>query len=568
MQTDIVINIGNQDLEQSQSWVKTPSINSKLEQALPIIQDAIRGLTSIDKKFTADATGWSWNKDKAIQEDAGVLKHHIDALNVIKTLSEAERKQLVPQLCTVYKILDVLKTNKYLDSNSTQQVILAFNQIQHHCFGFGNELCQIHSLISTAARLFDESKPADHLLDAMDGTSAALVLKSKATNIHSENTYKLLTKIHSYLKQEHIIKHLSVDDLVKLKALACWMMANYIKVQEQRLDLVEHIYSELREINLTVNASLAKREKDEFAEAKCQAAIASLFSLKDHLSSKIYFHDFWYVDKHVEELKNCKQYLKSLNSFIRDPDEKNIEGLIFLKKNPDAGIALYEVPSQKERKNLIVFSYAREGVMSYYNYLQSRSSKLGIGGLGHAPVYDAAEKCWEPLKEMLKECNYSENNIDQIITAGFGIDGAVAQVQSFLLAKEYPKIQTRTYSMGVAPYLDVNAAVNVHKQPNHYAINIILKDDTSLGVSKFSSYVAKAYKTDNFHGQFEAHNRDWFMSDITGHDRNIYADKAEPAIQQPIEMHALYHELDRMAKKIADKEVAAEALYEVMKPSN
>jgi hypothetical protein len=58
------------------------------------------------------------------------------------------------------------------------------------------------------------------------------------------------------------------------------------------------------------------------------------------------------------------------------------------------------------------------------------------------------------------------------------------------------------------------------------------------------------------------------MSDITGHDRNIYADKAEPAIQQPIEMHALYHELDRMAKKIADKEVAAEALYEVMKPSN
>lgn len=547
-------------------WIITPELKdiTKLDFVYSDIQQAISNLTVVDKNYKTDGVR-IFNRDKMLQEDAKALKLHISKLEILKELSDEERKKMIPQLCAVYKVLHTLKSNPYLDSSSSQSVAISFNRIQQSCFGIGNELCQIHGLLSTARNLFEKTKPEGYLLN-LKGDSTVLIEKEKGNEQSSEDAYKFLAKIKTYLKSPNIIKYLSVDELLELKAISCWMMANYVVAQEQRLSLAVSTYAQLKEINKTINANLSTREKSEYLNMNNHTAVASLIQLKTHMNSKLYFNDFWYNEHHVKELKQCREYLKFCNDFIIDPTKLSVDGLTQIKTNEEAGLALYEVPSEEERKTLVLFSFNKEGVLPYYNHFQNRSCTLGIGGLGHAPVYDQAEKCWAPLTEMLKDGKYNETNLKQVITAGFGVDGAVAQVLSFLLAKQYSSVETRTYGMGVAPYLTNDAAAKIRDQSNHYAINITLQEDSNLKVSKFSHYVASAYSKFNFQAEFEAHNRDWFMSDITGHDRRIYADKVDPAVQQPIELYQMYGELEGMAKSIADAEkTASEGLYEFMK---
>jgi hypothetical protein len=511
--------------------------SSSVESTLAL---AVTNLNYINTNIPKHAS-YYFGRAAALQQDAETISSQIELLETVNGIDPEERKKLIPQLCSVYKILDALRLNNYLDVNSKNQVVTHLDQIQSQCFNVAHELCQLHSLITTADKLCALSEPNDYLLDVQNQNNPSLVLMSQATNSQAANTYQFLQNTITYLNTPAIIVHLSVSDLIKLKTLVCWLAVNYLKSQKNRLDLSEHIYSQLLEINKILNQNLGNRDQNEYAQL---GDITRLISLKTHLVGNHYFKDFWYQPVHVDELKEYQKYLKSCNQFLSDTDCVSLEGLTFIEKNDAAGIALYEVPQDEQSQTLVVFSYNKEGVSPYYNCFQARSSNLGVGGLGHQPVYDYTETCWEVLKEHLK----NNKNIKHIITSGFGIDGAVAQLLGFLAARQYPNIQTRSYCMGVAPFVDVNAAATIKNQKNHYAINFKLNEDKLLSVSKYSAYVAKTYSKINFLGTFKLYNRDWFMSDFTGHDRKIYVEKAQPGVQQPIEIHELYSELDEISK--------------------
>ncbi len=226
--------------------------------------------------------------------------------------------------------------------------------------------------------------------------------------------------------------------------------------------------------------------------------------------------------------------------------------MTFLAKDVANSLALYELSSEDdEQKTLVAFVYNHDRMENYLNFMQDRTSRQGMGGLCHAPVYNAIQPSKEALSKLIESKGYKDTKL-KLITCGFGLDGAVAQALSYMWAKDHSSCETRSYCFGVPPFLDVNAAANFKLQDNHYAVNFELKGDSFLKSSVFNFLVAKPYSPDNFKSIYPLYNRDWFMSDVTGHDKEIYASQIKPGIEQPKKMYELYQEISNLITTAAN----------------
>ena len=186
---------------------------------------------------------------------------------------------------------------------------------------------------------------------------------------------------------------------------------------------------------------------------------------------------------------------------------------------------------------------------TYYYCVQSRKTGLSLGGLGHTPVFDSVDQTMIALKLLVSKHVYEDAPVPfKLITTGFGVDGAVGQVLAYAHARVHPGNEAVACCIGTAPYLDVNAAENLCGQENLYSVNFQLEGDTLQGVSAFSGYVAKTYSKSNWEATLPLYNRDWFLSDsmTRGHDPEIYREKVQRAVRQPLQMRQVCHELSSL----------------------
>ena len=513
-----------------------------------IITQACVDVLKLPKEIENHSRLWSGNK-VSLQSDLQLLDASLTSLENLREIDDKTKQGLIPTLSKVYRTLDILKEGSNIDLSRKNKIHISQGMIKTACFGLGPELCQLASLVDVEQQLAEKQNPEDFLLDVKEGRDLSLVPIKNAHSAQQKSVFDLIKQILLDLKKHEVVKHFTVQQLMQMKIAVNILMANYVFHQEKGLDNSEHIFTKLKECNSALDAILANRPVEEYASSKNDRSLDRLVLVKEMIAKKLFNADFWSNPESLKELKECESFLQSCKSFISNPDQMSIDSLVFLGKDEKAGIALYELPSDQEDvpKALVAFSYNKDHLMSYYNCFQSRKSHLELGGLGHEPVFESGEKCWAALNKLIADTPYENKNI-KLITAGFGIDGAIAQILGYLWTKGKNNPESRCYMLGVAPFLDVNAAATFSVLKNHFALNFVLTQDRSLGQSALGTWIQKEYSGNNFHLIVKLFNRDWFKTDLTGHDLSIYLSKIGPGLEQAKDMHKLHKELDDLLK--------------------
>ena len=523
--------VGSNDLEGSRNFIvieSTPPVKK--------IQDAAEELEKIVKR----------------QSSPLVMESILKELDITNLLNESEQKEAFPYLLTAYKALDFINKSGILKGKINQSAVVKQSEINARCKGIAKELSTLYSFSSLADALMQKEDRANYILELNSGQNLEWISCAAHNKRKCIVTKNYIDNILSYLKNEKITQHLSVEDILKLKISVSWMQVNYLNAYQQKIDNSEHIFDLLQKMNALLSLTLSKPPDREFDGFKNSKILSKLALLKEQISSTVYFPNFWNDKSHFYELKECEKYIESCRAFIIDNDILNINGLTFLAKDVDNGLALYELSSEDDgQKTLVTFVYNHERMLHHYNFMQDRTSRQGMGGLCHAPVYNAIQPSKEALSKLIESKGYKDTKL-KLITCGFGLDGAVAQVLSYMWAKDHSSCETRTYCFGVPSFLDANAAATLKAQDNHYAVNFELKGDNFLKSSIWSAFVAKPYSSDNFKSIYPLYNRDWFMSDVTGHDKEIYASQIKPGIEQPKKMYELYQEISNLITTAAN----------------
>ncbi len=446
-------------IDLSASWIElTPP--TEIEH----IETALKRLSFLEEKINEHA-----------KEYFNDLKNTLNSIELIQCLNPSDKAPLSKLITPAICILDRLKVNNNLDIETRGEVESSQRMLGIEFKGLGKELEQIRSLTSIAKELALLSNSDEHIL-TIDGDHIKLVDSKRA--LDQECVHKYLEDIIVFLKDNDITEHLSINELFQIKVASCYLMANYINAQKLKLDLTDAIFATLFQLNKSINEILASINSQDFEKVSNFREINTLNQFCAHLRNKFYFPDFWADPKHVSELKQYENCCFVLNELIQDETGCDINGLQFLEKNEEVGLAFYQIAKEGEPPVLVAFSFNKDDSFSHFNGLQDRTCKLHIGGLAHAPVVKRAESVWEVLKQMIVSHDFDNQEI-QLITVGFGLDGAVAEIMSSMCLSQFPKMQTRCYAMGVPPFLDVNAAANIKGQENHYSINFRLYGDKS-----------------------------------------------------------------------------------------
>lgn len=496
------------------------------------------------RKDIFEHAGW-WTKTE-FQKDCSKLRSVLGELD-LKDIDVENKTRLMPTLCKVYRALEQIFTKIKIDAQLKSEVRSRQGFIKIQCYGLGDELCQLNSLVNLGYDLGSVPNPMDFLLDVKDDVDLTVIEASKADSKQQLEVYKVVKNFVANLKRPEVVRHFSVLQLMQMKIAINTLLANYIFHQSKGLSQAEHIFQELLVANQCVNRILASRDESQYAGVKDDSALGRLMLLKDAISrSTMYSSEFWDNPRHIRELSDYVEIMPSCRQFISDTKSHDVKGLVFLGKDDVNGLALFKWPQSNDAKPkaLVVFCYNNETQSAYWNCLQNREAMLGLGGLAHGPVLEPVYNCRKALENLISKSAYANQELN-IITAGFGIDGAVAQTLAFLLAREQPKIQTKTYAMGTAPFLDVDAAPTFRDCPNHYALVFRLYQDKMLDQSTLGTLVQKQYSDANFHAIYPLFNRDWFASDMLkrGHDVSIYLGNLQKGFKQPRDLHALYTEL-------------------------
>ncbi|MDP1834636.1 MAG: hypothetical protein Q8K75_01790 [Chlamydiales bacterium] len=372
----------------------------------------------------------------------------------------------------------------------------------------------------------------------------ALAISTIDTAKNQEPVLEHLDALEIALQDSNVLRHLTNEQLLQLQLVCGWMMVQYIGHQKTNIDLIEHVADKLFEVNNTVNTVLVSRAEQGpvVADAGLKAAFATL---QGRIRSN-YFPTFWTSPEHHQRLAEVQDIMaKGLEMTFKQSHE-NLEGMIFLGSRD--GISLFEVPQQGDKpKQFAAYFYGRDSVKSHYNAFQGRSGiDFKLGGNCWNPVLQGATETKDALASLIAEQNAQNNACAELVTFGFGIDGAIGQVLAHDLSQK--GVKTTSLCVGSAPYLDVNAARTVGKQENHYAMNLKLDQDClGKGASSLNK-LAKEYRESNFHAQYPLYFRDWYAGDIwnRGHNVEVYATSLNSYAKQPEKLAQLHDQVSRL----------------------
>ena len=477
-------------------------------------------------------------------------------------------------MLTAYKALDFICKNKIINTPAQKQAREKYDEINLQCGGLTDKLCSLDSFSS----ILDILKNQDSSKDLIKLNSEnALELVSSVNTQASEAVLDYLGNVKAVLSNDAVVSHLSYLSLIKLKMATCWLMANYLKRYESGLDLAEHIFQELSTINLVLSQLISKRSIEEQQKFTDIQLLKNLKTLQTQIHANFYKEckNFWDDEAHVLELKEFEKYISACKAFLLNPGAFTINDLVLRKRDDKLGLALYSTRSKAEDNSitLVAFPFNFEGFFNNYNPNQNRTTELELGGLAHAPVADGSMAYWTVLNKLISEAK-SEFPDDfkgpiNLIGAGFGLDGAIAQILSYKWAREHADASTRTYCLGTPPYVDANAARTIQQQPGHYAISFALEGDRYLCPSKLNMMI-KQYSSSNFKGSYRLHYRDLFASDFYKHDKPIYLDAIKLGVKHAKMMFDLNKEIENLLKTTAhssDKNLGAN-IVKLYAPAN
>lgn len=556
--------------------VSTPPINHNLASSLnldefvivdqdpiTLIKDAALQLSNVPEKYKQNTSSWFSSKNF----DSEVLLA-IKDLQSYTNLNQDQKLQVKPYLLTAYKALVIICNNQILNPQALKAAEEQKNDINLQCGGVADNLAKLTTYSSVLDLLHKSNDPSQFLIKI--NSSGMPELTTKINTDDSNNLLDFLQNIKAILNNSNVISHLDFEQLLQLKFTTFWLMANFLKRYESGLDLAEHVFQDLSYLNLQLSQLLSQKsqkEKDAFSNHQI---LKNLNSLKSHIHANFYTSckNFWDDKLHVNQLKEFEKYIGGCKAFLSNSNVSNVNSLVFLKRSDNPGIALYQVPKTKTASDasstednsttLVVFPYNIEGYFSNYNPNQARTTEMELGGLAHQPIVSASGVYWNCLQSLIAKVKQEfpddfKGKI-HLVSAGFGLDGAVAQILSYLWAQQNADSQTSTYCLGTPPYLDVNAARTVQQQANHYAISFALDGDKYLYPSKLN-FLIKPYYANNFKGQYTLHYRDWFASDFYKHDKPIYLETIRKGVNHAQMMYDLSHEVDELLQTAAQSNV-------------
>lgn len=467
----------------------------------------------------------------------------------VKKLSPEEKERKKPQLLCVYNILRQLQNRKLGTAALQTQVIQTLNILRTNAVYLTDNVITLSNLADLGDSIAKgmQGYAEDKLLVIREGS---LDIGSSSTSEEQKSVKKQLETIKTILKNPNVLKHISNDQLLQMKLAVSWLMIGYLEKQKTGLDLVEFNFSKLYEINFEIQKIVEIRNNNENEFVADPELIAPFSLLAEQIASKLYFPGFWACSEtenetenvHVSQLVSISQHINSFLDFIVDPKKKTLKGLIFLGEMEN--MSLFQVEDKKDEKPVYVLMlYGRDYTTDNYNFCQSREGWLN--GLGHAPVYQAADDSLSNFNLLLSQ-TIKPNMPYKLVIGGFGLNGAVGQLLAFSHARDNPATEVVSFGVGTPDFVDTNAAATILEQENLYSLNFKLNGDTWANASRFSKWVAKAYDSSS-QGLYPVFNRDWNITDLTGHDPKIYRQKVERSMEQPIQMMGIYQQARLLA---------------------
>jgi hypothetical protein len=511
-------------------------------------------LNSLKNKIAQDQSGWF--PGNALEQDFKNLTECLNEYHSIKLTNE-DKPVCFLQLCTIYKVLNELKNSQtfpYLSQKLRAEISAEQTQVNRLIDNSGNDLINLLSLIGIGEKLSNALDLSELCVLSKDKSALDIQpVQAKSQNDTNAEMNDYLKLIMISLQKDFIINKLTISQIFQLKFIVVRLSLHYLLAQE-KYTLCGHIGDSLNEINDILTLRLKNHPQlGNFVDCENIEKSTLLNNLPGLIEDKIYFKEFWLKDgRHIRKLNEYeKQYQAYSQALSQSEKASNLmdQGLQFIGKDFDKGLLLYK----NEKDDIVVFSLGHENLLSHYNPAQNRDTLPNMGGgLTHAPIAHQASLSLEILKQMISsfQDTLDENSkrITKIITVGFGLDGAIAQILAYDLACSDSKIETESYCTGTPPFLDLEAAETVGKQKNHYALNFELIGDRQINVSGLSHYVANKYSKANFKASYPVYNHNWFVSDGSGHNKSLYLNNGRPAVQQPQKMYKLYHEMVQLGE--------------------
>lgn len=541
-----------QNIREDSDWFE---INSSVPTKKEAVYLSLFRLTHQEAKVNQYANFYFETFFSDSQKDREELQEILSIFEKnITVLDQTEKQELIPCFFAASQILMRLEEKPNLDRETLNRVksckcLFALE--------FSSEflaLSKLKSLALLSKRLLEEGTPQDYILRVSDDQLELC----KFNEYNSNNDERLLSYLEdgilTHLKNPDIAHDLTLEELFQIKGAVFWLIVNYIEAQklpEGKLSF--QIYSSLYQINSYINDILKDKSLEDYN--KFAKNTSTLFKAISHLPSelqKLQFADFWNDVRHFKDLQECTIYCNVIKKFMQNSNECKIPNMIYLGKDEEVGLALYQVKQDKDPPTLFAFSYKGEQLSDHFNILQDRTGNLG-GGLCYKPVKDRAEIALKSLQNLIKEKTEFENENIELVAVGFGLDGAVAEQLSYMWASDHPSMTAKSYGLGVPPYLDPIGAKTLKNQKNHYSMNFLINGDYFLK----SSEIFAQYR-DSFNAVYKLYYHNWFLGDFSGHDKDVYAEMMSLGINQAIETYLLYQEITGIKKIYKSEEKGAE----------
>ena len=368
----------------------------------------------------------------------------------------------------------------------------------------------------------------------------------EATEASQDAIYKLLSECELALGNEDIIAQMPKADLIRLKIVLIKQMATCTSdsIQGNRpLALIGGQFEICASMLATIEKTLTSMQTDDLRVL--YTPFKTVFAqLKSYIQTHVYFKEFWTKPTYSEQIEEHLNFINLYLDLLQDAVETHVPGLIFLIRNDELKLRIFQVESAPNK--FIVISDEKDTKFNYLQFTKDRANGIRFSGTAHAPVKSYAEECFKFLKEFLEE-ESSRLEGSSLTLMGFGLDGSVMQLSGYGLAQQFPQLHFRSFGVGAPEYLSLEAARAVQRQTNLSSVNLVLKGDTQLKASWMSRMALGDY-AESF-TSYNLHTRDFFITDVTGHAPSLYRTKLEGSMKQIKEMYEAYGEITKIVSR-------------------
>lgn len=545
------MNIDNKDSlfplrEGNQVNITTEEVNSPSEQAYHQLEAGLKSLEELANTINLHQQQW-FSAFRGLYSNLNKFNQEVQNFNEsmgknFSALNEEDKEKLQKLAATSFGALESLKKNHFItrDIKLSQKLSVLKIGIKHQ-FKEAPNLYNLFQFSETCRQFKSLPESSGQVVTVIAGQPTFIPVTSmnQEKMTEAKNYFENVSKI---LSNKNVVQHMSVEQMMDMEMMISWQYVNFLSLMPKGMDYNESILFTLKNIRCQLHESLGERDPSDFAGLLEGDKAYSYLNLQQQIQKQFYSEKFWSDPMPTMILQKHEENIKSYIGLIGHPERHEQPGLTFVASNDEAGIAVYT----NDEGHVVISSFGGDSYGNYINPLQDRDAELLVGGMVHKPVVDKMikKKAMATVQKILKEEKLEGK---PIITVGFGIDGAVAQLIGFRLAKDYQNTPVLSFGVGVAPFLDRNSAATVKNHENFKAINFHYASDTNLKTGFFSPLVAKGYSNEQ-EDVYPIYNPDKFISDVTGHDKQNYLNHIETAVDLPRVMFDMNNRLSEILR--------------------